>query len=558
MTLAEMIAALDYELQDTGTLWSDAERTRAIQKTVNLMSRLIPKRSVVEGIITRTISSEALTIASSTGTLAHKPIKKGSLTITGEVEGTDYTVNYRTGVVTEVGSLLADGAYTANYELDSQMYNLSEVSLTDYIKIESIEYPVGDTPISKPTFDVIDGFIVLRGSEVFTEDDHIRITYLKKWTAPATAAGDYPTHLDDIVIIGSAGQCLIYKAELYVQSAVTILTAVTAPTNYTITKPTSPTLSTVPTVYTIVKPTTPTFPSAPTPPTLSTLTPPSAYTISKPTSPTLPTAPTAPTAPTPSYTAAELAMTAIGDAITAAIAYLTTGATYLSAFSWDEKAVADLGSHAAVAMEAAGHRVNEAIARLRQIEEALTLYASQVTSYGSAVNAYANAINGVIGKYREDINNEIAGINNVTASTQIYVAEIQEDGNLLSKYQQDVNQYAAQTAALVNKFQAEIQNELLGINNYSAQVNLYLAQVNALVSKFQAEIQNETLGINNFQAQVQKYSSQVASQEAVARGFLDVAGRYLASGQAKIGEFYAALGIKPEFVTQRAMSEQRS
>jgi len=498
MTLAEMIAALDYELQDTGTIWADAERTRAIQKTVNLMSRLLPKRSVIESIITRTIADETLTIASSTGTLAYKPIKKGSLVITGEIEGTDYTVNYLTGVVTEIGSLLADGDYTANYELDPQAYDLSEISLTDYIKIESIEYPVGDTPISKPTFDVVDGFIILRGSTTFTEDDHIRITYLKKWTAPidetewaadtvthlhdyiiptaanttgyiyectvrasdfkthATteptwgivvggtttddaitwtcreSASDYPTHLDDIVIIGSAGQCLIYKAELYVQSAVSALSTITAVAAYTFVKPTPATIP--------------------------------AYTVM--------TA-LVPTPVVPVFTAAETALTAIGTAITAAIAYLTTGATYLSTFSWDDRAVADLGSHAGVAMEAAGHRVNEAIARLRQIEDSLTRYAAEVTAYGSTVNAYANNISGLTSRQREEVNAEVAAV-------QDYISR------------------------------------------------------------------------------VQYYSAQVANQEMKARNFLDIAGRYLASGQAKINEFLVALGFKPEFGTQRAMSEQRS
>ena len=272
-----MIAALEIEVANT-TLWDDAAWTRAINKTVNLMSRMIPKRQVVEGIITREITDEAITVASSTATLAYKPIKKNTVTITGEIEGTDFTVNYHTGVITEIGALLADGAYTVSYELESQMYDLSEVSLTDYISIESIEYPVGETPRVSPTFDVVDGFVILRGSTVFAEDDHIRITYKSKWTPPVSysawaadtviqlaefrspTAGnvtgfiyectaragdfktaavtepawiivpgstivddqvtwtcreiptDYPSHLDDIIIIGAVGQALLQKA----------------------------------------------------------------------------------------------------------------------------------------------------------------------------------------------------------------------------------------------------------------------------------------------------------------------------------------------------------
>jgi len=78
-----------------------------------------------------------------------------------------------------------------------------------------------------------------------------------------------------------------------------------------------------------------------------------------------------------------------------------------------------------------------------------------------------------------------------------------------------------------------------------------------LVNKFRSEIDCETLGINNFGAQVTKYQVQIAEQEMKARNFLDIAGRYLASGQAKINEFLVMLGLKPEFYTSKSLSEQR-
>jgi len=112
------------------------------------------------------------------------------------------------------------------------------------------------------------------------------------------------------------------------------------------------------------------------------------------------------------------------------------------------------------------------VARLRQIEEDLALYASKVTAFGSEVNTYANQVSGLISKYREDINNEVAGV-------------------------------------------------------------------------------------NNFGAQVTKYQTQITEQEMKARNFLDIAGRYLASGQAKINEFLVMLGLKPEFYTSKSLSEQR-
>lgn len=428
MTLTEMITAMEVELAST-TVWSDTEHARAVQKTVNLMSRLVPKRSVLEGIIKGEISSETLTIATSHGHTTYKPIKKGSVSITGETEDTDYTVDYQTGTITEIGSLLADGAYTITYEVDNQQFDLSQISLTDYIKIESIEYPVGQTPKSMPTFDVIAGFIVLRGNTVFTEDDHIRITYLEKWTAPVAAtAGDYPSHLDDIIIIGAVGQDLIYRAEQYTQLAFTTISTITVPT---------------------------------------------AYSFAKPASVALPTAPTAPTLVTPSFTATETALTAIGTDIAAAIAYLTTGTAYIITIQDAENVAGIYGEYGNIAMGGVPSRVNEAIARLKQIEASISNYASQVTAYGSAVNAYANNISGQIGNFGASVNAENAGI-----------------------------------------------------ANYNIQVQSYVAQVNM--------------------------------QEAKIRNYLDIAGRYLASGQSKINEFLAAFGVKPEFIVQRAMSEQRS
>jgi len=222
MILSAMLTEMRYELQDSGSaIWSDAELTRGVTKSVALMSRLIPKKAIVEQVITLDVKDEALTIASSTGTLANAPVKYGTVKITGETEGhdDDFTVNHLTGVITEVGSNLADGAYTVSYTIDPYMLDISSL-LSDYIKIERVEYPVGDTP---PTFivpsDIYGTYLMLK--EALTEDKHIRIHYLTYWTAPGAAAGDYPRSLDNAIIIGSVGQALIYKAELYMQNSVT-------------------------------------------------------------------------------------------------------------------------------------------------------------------------------------------------------------------------------------------------------------------------------------------------------------------------------------------------
>ena len=426
MVLTEMLASLKIEVQDN--LADTDELERAVVKTVSLMSRLLPKRSIVETIIGGAITGEALTIASNTGTLAYKPIKANSLKIPNKIEDTHFSVNYLTGIVTEIGSGLPDDTYTVSYDRDSRMMDISSV-LPDYIRLERIEYPAGQDPPINPTFDLIGDYILIKGQKVtLSSAERLRLIYLGKWTPPTISEnGDYPSHLDNAIIIGSAGQYLIYKAEKYVQNAISALSVLEAPTDYTIVKPSSP---------------------------------------------TLPDTPTAPIPPTPSYTAAEAAMTAVGTEITAAKDHHTSGVEVINAGTRGENVAANYGLYASTIMSGAGHRVNEAVARLRQIEEDLTLYASKVTAFGSEVNTYANQVSGLISKYREDINNEVAGV-------------------------------------------------------------------------------------NNFGAQVTKYQTQITEQEMKARNFLDIAGRYLASGQAKINEFLVMLGLKPEFYTSKSLSEQR-
>lgn len=294
MNLTEMRAEIRTELSDTGTFFSDAEIDRAVQKCVSLMSRFIPKRVIVETTITRDITGETLAISSDTGTLTYKPVKAGSLEIPNKTLDTHYTINYMTGVVTEIGSGLPDTNYTVSYSLDPRMLDISSLLPEEnYIKIERIECPVGDDPPTLVTFEVFGETLLVKGKDTgLTEDEHLRIIYLKPWTAPievpsvwalntvialnevrrpttanatgyyyectartgdfktggteptwgtvlggttsddaitwtcialSNADGDYPEHLDNPVIIGSAGQALIYKAEKYVQQVITDL-----------------------------------------------------------------------------------------------------------------------------------------------------------------------------------------------------------------------------------------------------------------------------------------------------------------------------------------------
>jgi hypothetical protein len=429
MKMPEMLDALRIEVQDTDkAIWDDVELIRAIDKSVSLMSRLIPKRAIVEAKIKVTITGETLTIASSTGTLAYKPAQYGTVEISDKTLDTDYTVNYLTGVITEVGSSLTDGSYTVSYSIDPYILDISTI-LSDYIRIERVEYPVGNQPPSfiTPLQEVFATYMVFK--DTLTEDKSIRITYLTYWTSPtATSNGDFPRSLDNAILIGSAGQALIFKAEKYVQSAVNAMTTLTVPTDFGIVLPSSP---------------------------------------------SLPTAPTAPTAPSLSFTDVSAAITAISTEITAAKGHITSGETVINTSNPGQNVSENYGNYAKAVFDAANTRVQEALVQLRIQEDNIQKYSSQVTAYGSAVNAYANEISGLSGVYREDIN-------------------------------------------------------------------------------------SQGTGVAEFSARVNKYTAQVNEQQMKVTNWLNIAGRFLASGQAKINEMLVMLGQKAEYNMYKTSPEQFS
>jgi len=164
MLLPEIISAVRIELQDTSeTLYTEEELIRAIEKSISLMSRLLPKRSFIEG----------------------------------EIES-DMIISDRVLDITNI--------------------------LSDYIRIEKVEYPADEEPPQFLTADVISNHLMFRTIPSLTTGDTIRIIYFDKWTPPtSTTPGNYPSHLNDAVIIGSVGQALIFKAEKYTQEAVSII-----------------------------------------------------------------------------------------------------------------------------------------------------------------------------------------------------------------------------------------------------------------------------------------------------------------------------------------------
>lgn len=388
MLLGEMIINVRLELGDKAmVVWTDNDEiTRAIGKSVSLLSRLTPKRDLVEGT-------------------------------------------------------LLDAWIEDKYLLD-----ISDV-LSDYIKIEKVEYPTDMEPPPAVTFDVVGDYLKFREDHTLTAGKVIRIIYLGKWTPPTPSAeGDYPLHLDDVIIIGSAGQALIFKAEEYTYKVISTLNdAITA----------------IDAVSAI------TFPSAPD---IST-----------------------------EKTAAETALTA-------AIAQFAAAVTSLGSMD------SPLGD-TATALDAIDTELSAAIGYLAD-GDSLINAATRGADVGKTFGAYAG--------HRADI---------------------------ASGYEKE----AAQRVALALAYEAKAARQGTLGNSYVNEAVQRVSIVSRLLDKFASEVTLSGSEVAYYKTQLDK----VYQLGAIAGQYLKASGRYLASGQAKINEFLAALGIKPEISYQKASAEQR-
>ena len=219
MVLTEILQKIRVQLQDKArsVFSSDDELKYALDRAVVQLSRFIPKYTIAEKVYPDDVTDETLTIASSTGTCAYFPIKFDSETITGKTRDTDYTINYRTGVVTEIGSNLADDDYTIEYTMDKRMCYIGDI-VDDPINVKRVEYPANNTPATIVDFEYIGDCLQLKGEDTFSADKLIRIQYTKPYSAPTDEGeGDYPDNLDYPLIIGSSGIALLSKSEYYLQ-----------------------------------------------------------------------------------------------------------------------------------------------------------------------------------------------------------------------------------------------------------------------------------------------------------------------------------------------------
>jgi len=443
MNLTEMITAQRIELQDYDkTVWTDAELTRGIVKSVALMSRLIPKRAIVEVVVPSAVTGETLTIASGTGTLAKKPIKHGSLNIPNKVVGTHYNINHLTGVVTG----LADGNYTVSYTPDPYMIDISTF-LTDYIRIERVEYPIGEVPpkFISPLQEIFGQYLSFK--EELTGGEYLRLVYLTYWTPPtASADGDFPRSLDNAIIIGSTGQSLIFKAELYTQQA----------------------------------------------------------------------------------------LEAAGNSLT-----LLEGLTDVS-FP-DVPSIASYLGEAATALDAA-------IARFQASVTALGGMDTPMSDASTALAKVATEI--AAGKsYLGTGESLIESINDAENVAEKYAQYAQVQAQLGQGYGQE----SQATIALAMTHEAKSAREMAIGHGYINEAVQRLSSAARTIELYQTQIARSGQEVNFYASQLNR----AQQYQTTSSQLLNISGRYLASGQAKINEMLVMLGIKPEYNVNKSSSEQR-
>jgi hypothetical protein len=167
--------------------------------------------------------------------LAYKPIKWGSETASVGVRDTDFYMDYANGRIKAIagGLLAANTAYTISYTKSQISVDLS--SLTDMIRVQRAEYPVGGVPqdmVSVNGFGSIlyvSGGAESEGQVSMQEDKHIRVYYDARHIPPTLyTPGTYPSFLEDTVLMAADAYALLIYALKSEHQAVTDLASVRA------------------------------------------------------------------------------------------------------------------------------------------------------------------------------------------------------------------------------------------------------------------------------------------------------------------------------------------
>jgi len=220
---------LRIDLKDSGAVWDSDELSRCVQRAVADLSRFLPYEQVYEQSLQFAVTAEKWTSAAAAGTyvaLANKPIREGSETVKNLaglacVRDTDYYIDYSNGKITHIASAKIGNAEACTISYSKSQIGVNLSSLTGLIRVNRVEYPVGDVPQSFPSWSVWGHVLFLEGDVAesqfrMSEGKHIAIHYLNEHTAPTeTIAGTYPSFLDNTVLLAASAYALLIKALEY-------------------------------------------------------------------------------------------------------------------------------------------------------------------------------------------------------------------------------------------------------------------------------------------------------------------------------------------------------
>ena len=169
--------------------------------------------------------------------LANKPVKWSTETLTSSPTGTtytrdtDYEIDYANGRIrAKAGKLAAATAYLIDYTKSQIAIDLS--SLADFIRVARIEYPVGEVPQSFVPSDIFGKLLYITGGgetdsqSYMAEDEHIRVYYDAEHIPPTDfSPSTAPEFLENTLLMVAAAYALYIYALKNEHQALTDMTS---------------------------------------------------------------------------------------------------------------------------------------------------------------------------------------------------------------------------------------------------------------------------------------------------------------------------------------------
>ena len=241
MNLADIRTKVVTMLGATATILPNADIDQAVDSAVAVLSRFFPRERTFETTFSEDVTDEAWTSAATHGTdvsLANKPVRFGSETITSSPAGTtykrdtDYRMNYIDGKIRTIsgGGMGLSTAFLATYKRDGVVIDLG-TNLTEPIAIQTIDVlSVDEVPRELESWEVFGDFLFILTSDGdksqnrVANNAHIRIYYLGHHDEPIVGAnGSYPAFLDQLVLVGVSGYLMLTEAAQQEHQSITDL-----------------------------------------------------------------------------------------------------------------------------------------------------------------------------------------------------------------------------------------------------------------------------------------------------------------------------------------------